>query len=353
MFTAAADVRTEVTDSALAELVSQLRRVRDEPVPAAELEAAKSYLVGSFPVGIETAAQVAVQVATTRVLGLPIEDLLQYNPRVAAVTAADVQRVARRYVHPDQATIVVVGDAAKILPGLERIAPVTLVDLEGKPLERSALEVRASTERFDYARVAPATLAYQVSFQGNAVGSQTVVLAKEGEGWTRSNDVQFGPLRQQSVTRFGAGFAPVSLTESVSGPATGTASVALTGGRFKGEAKLPPQMGGEKTFDVAAVPGSVLEGMDEVMLGVAELAAGKTITIPQFNTGTGSVAAVTFKVTGVETVTVPAGTFPAYRVEVTGKQQPLVMWLRQAAPHVPVKYEITGQPVVVQLQSIR
>jgi len=353
VFYAQADVRTEVTDSALAELMSQLRRLRDEPVPAAELEAAKSYLVGSFPVGIETPAQVAVQVATTRILGLPIEDLLQYNPRVAAVTAADVQRVARKYVQPDQATIVVVGDAGKVLTGLERIAPVTLVDLEGKPLERSALVVRASTERFDYAKVAPATLAYAVTFQGNAVGSQTVTLAKEGDGWTRSNDLMFGPLHQALVTKFGPGFTPVSHTETVSGPATGTASVTLTGGRFRGEAKLPPQMGGEKTFDVAAVPGAVLEGMDEVMLGVADLAEGKSIAIPQFNTGTGSVDAVTFRVTGVETVTVPAGTFPAFKVEVTGKQQPIVMWLRQAAPHIPVKYEITGQPVVIQLQSIQ
>jgi zinc protease len=353
VFFAQADVRTEVTDSALAELMSQLRKLRDQPVPAAELDAAKSYLVGSFPVGIETASQVAQQVAITRVLGLPIDDLLQYNTRVAAVTAADVQRVARRYVLPEQSTIVVVGDAAKILPGLERIAPVTMVDLEGKPMQRAALEVRASTERFDYAKVAPATLAYQVSFQGNAVGLQTVALAKDGEGWTRTNDVQFGPVRQALVTRFGPSFTPVSHTETVSGPAAGTASVTLTGGRFRGEAKLPPQMGGEKTYDVAAVPGTVLEGMDEVMLGVADLAAGKTIVIPQFNTGTGSVEAVTFKVTGVETVTVPAGTFPAYRVEVSGKQQPIVMWLRQDAPHVALKYEVTGQPVVIQLQSIR
>jgi zinc protease len=353
VFFAQADVRTEVTDSALAELVSQLRRLRDEPVPAAELEAAKSYLVGSFPVGIQTAEQVARQVADTRVLGLPIEDLLQYNPRVQAVTAADVQRVARRFVQPDQAVVVVVGDAPKVLAGLERIAPVTLVDLEGRPLERAALEVRASTERFDYAKVAPATLAYQVSFQGNAVGSQTVALARDGDGWTRTNDVQFGPVRQALVTKFGPGFTPVSLTETVSGAVTGTATVTLAGGRFRGEAKLPPQMGGEKTFDVAAVPGAVLEGMDEVMLGVADLAEGKTIAIPQFNTGTGSVDAVTFKVGGVETVTVPAGSFPAFRVEVAGKEQPMVVWLRQAAPHVALKYEITGQPVVIQLQSIR
>jgi len=353
IFLAQADVRTEVTDSALSELLVQLRRLRDQPVPAEELEAAKNYLVGSFPVNIQTPGQVASQVATTRILGLPIEDLLQYNQRISAVTAADVQRVARRVVTPDQGVMIVVGDATRVLGPLERIAPVTLVDVQGAPLERAALEVRASTERFDYARVAPSTLTYQVSFQGNPVGSQTVALVKDGAGWTRTSTGQLGPLKQTLVTKFGPGFAPVSHTETVEGPLTGNSSVALEGGRFRGEAKRPAQMGGDKTFDVEAPAGAVLEGMDEVMLAVAELAAGKTITIPQFNMGSGSVAPVTFRVGAVEQVTVPAGTFQAFKVEVAGRQQPMVVWLRQEAPHIPVKYELSGQPVVIQLQSVQ
>ena len=46
---ASAEVRTEVTDSALVEMMNQLRRIREEPVSTAELEAAKSYLTGSIP----------------------------------------------------------------------------------------------------------------------------------------------------------------------------------------------------------------------------------------------------------------------------------------------------------------
>jgi zinc protease len=72
-FSATTEVRTEVTDSAVAEIMSQLRRLRDEPPPAADVEAAKNFLAGSFPLRIEAAGQVASQVAQARLLGVPIE----------------------------------------------------------------------------------------------------------------------------------------------------------------------------------------------------------------------------------------------------------------------------------------
>ncbi|HEX5869880.1 MAG TPA: pitrilysin family protein, partial [Longimicrobium sp.] len=53
------DVRSEATDSAVAEMLTQVRRIATEPVTAQELEAAKGYLVGSFPIGIQTAGEVA------------------------------------------------------------------------------------------------------------------------------------------------------------------------------------------------------------------------------------------------------------------------------------------------------
>jgi zinc protease len=143
-FAASAEVRTEVTDSAVAEMMHQLRRLRDEPVPAEEFNAAVSFLAGSFPLRIETPGQVASQVAQARLLGLPVEDVTAFRERILAVTPADVQRVAREHVRPEQAAIVVVGDATRVLAGLEPIAPIVLYDVEGARIERSALEVRGS-----------------------------------------------------------------------------------------------------------------------------------------------------------------------------------------------------------------
>src|SRR5690606_26769269 len=124
VFDAEAGTRTEVTDSAVVEILAQMRRIREERVPEDELAATKSFLAGSFPLRIETAQQIATSIATTLLLGLPVENLTQYRERVLAVTAADVQRVAREYLRPEQAVVVVVGDAVELLPRLQTIAPV-------------------------------------------------------------------------------------------------------------------------------------------------------------------------------------------------------------------------------------
>jgi zinc protease len=139
-FSASTDVRSAVTDSALAELVVQMRRIRDEPVPQPELDRAKSFLVASFPGSVETPSQAAGQLATTRLLGLPAEHLTQYAQRVGAVTVADVQRVAREYLQPERAVLVVVGDATQVLEKIRPIAPVSVFDVEGRPLDPATLQ---------------------------------------------------------------------------------------------------------------------------------------------------------------------------------------------------------------------
>lgn len=139
-YLASTDVRVAVTDSALAELMVQLRRIRDEAVPQAELDRAKSYLTASFPGTVETPGQAAASLAATRLLGLPAEHLTSYPERIAAVTVADVQRVARQYLHPDRAVIVVVGDATQILERLRPLAPVSVFSVEGAPIDPATLQ---------------------------------------------------------------------------------------------------------------------------------------------------------------------------------------------------------------------
>ena len=347
------EVRSEVTDSAVAELLVQLRRIASEPVSAEEMEAAKGYLVGSFPIGVQTAEQVAGQVAIIRMLGLPVEDLLQRRERVAAVTVDDVRRVAARYLRPDSLTVVVVGDAARVMAGLERIAPVELLDLEGRPMDRAALEVRASGERFDIARLRPAVMEYTFESQGNPVGQSTSTLSRDGAGWKSELALEFGPVQQTITARWGAGWEPVDYAETYAGAFEGRAQVRVENGRITGSATMPAQAGGNKTFDAATVPGAAWSMMDEVMLSTADLAEGKTIVIPVFNTSTGAVSPVTFKVGAAESVTVPAGTFQAFRVESTGGSSPLTLWLRADAPHVLVRQELVGQPLVSELTSIQ
>jgi len=120
-FTALADVRTDVTDSSLVEFLKELRRIRDSAVGPVELERTKQYLALRVPGSFETTGQVAGQVGTLLTFGLPFTWFDDYVRRIMAVTAEDVRRVARQYVHPDSLTIVVVGDVQKIRPGIEHL----------------------------------------------------------------------------------------------------------------------------------------------------------------------------------------------------------------------------------------
>jgi zinc protease len=127
-FMASSAVVTAKTDSAVIEFFNELRRIRDEPVPADELERAKNFVALGLPQSFETTAQVASRLAELRLYGLPMDYYNSYVQRVMAVTSADVRRVANEYIRPDRSAIVVVGDRATIEAGL-RALPVGEVEL--------------------------------------------------------------------------------------------------------------------------------------------------------------------------------------------------------------------------------
>jgi zinc protease len=113
-FRATAEVRTAVTGASLHEFFYELNRIRDEAVSEEELQNAKSYLTGVFPIRIETQEGLIEQLVNIKMFNLPDDYLQTYRDRVMEVTAADIQRVARKYVTTDDAAIVIVGDAAEI-----------------------------------------------------------------------------------------------------------------------------------------------------------------------------------------------------------------------------------------------
>src|SRR5205823_4840755 len=90
--------RNEVTDSALTELLHQIDRIRTEAIPDSELTAAKGFLVGSFPLTIETPRQIAQVVSTARLLGLGTDYVQRYRERLAAVSPARARAAAQRTI---------------------------------------------------------------------------------------------------------------------------------------------------------------------------------------------------------------------------------------------------------------
>lgn len=104
--------KTASVGDAIARARSEVERIRDQPVSAAELEEAQRYLTGSFPLRLDSNGKIADFIAQTWFYGLGADYADVYIKRVNAVTIADVQRVAREYLHPEQLIQVVVTDAA-------------------------------------------------------------------------------------------------------------------------------------------------------------------------------------------------------------------------------------------------
>jgi zinc protease len=109
-FTARAAVNTEVTVPAVIDTLAELERMRDSRVEAAELAAARDFLVGVFPLRFETPGAVVGAVAGLSVHGLPIEELTDYRSHIEAVDIDAVEAAARAHLAVDRAAIVLVGD---------------------------------------------------------------------------------------------------------------------------------------------------------------------------------------------------------------------------------------------------
>lgn len=135
-WTASTDVRSEVTDPALTDLLDEIRQMREVPVPAKDLENAKRAIVGSFALLLESPNAILSNYIDRHFYGLPDDYWDTYASKIEAVTAADIQRVAQKYWSPERLQIVAVGDLEKVEPVLKKLGPVQVFDAEGKPISK-------------------------------------------------------------------------------------------------------------------------------------------------------------------------------------------------------------------------
>ena len=120
-FTATAAVQTEVTADSVRELLGQLDGIRTTPPAEDELKEVRDFLVGVFPLRFESTAGIAAAIEPLAVYDLPDEWWHAYRSHLEGVTPADVQRVATELVRPDEALVLVVGDASKVRSDLEAL----------------------------------------------------------------------------------------------------------------------------------------------------------------------------------------------------------------------------------------
>ncbi|MCX6295151.1 MAG: pitrilysin family protein [Bacteroidetes bacterium] len=113
-FSAYAKVRNAVTDSSLTEIMAELNRLRTEKVPQDELDGIKNYLTGNFAISLEDPATIARFAINIELYKLPKDYYANYLKNLAAVTSDDVYAMAQKYIRPDNATILVVGDKEEL-----------------------------------------------------------------------------------------------------------------------------------------------------------------------------------------------------------------------------------------------
>ena len=95
---------------ALALVIEEMERIRKEPVSERELEGATKYLVGSFPLRIDTQRKLVQFLSQVEYFGLGLDYPERYPSLIRSVTSEEVLRVARKYLMPAEAIEVIVAD---------------------------------------------------------------------------------------------------------------------------------------------------------------------------------------------------------------------------------------------------
>ena len=136
-FYISSEIRTNATDSAIAESVKEYKRIVEEPVPAVEARDQLNNVVASFPSSVQTVQGLMARLANVVTYGLPLDFYGTYRERLAAVTPADIARVGKSLLTPSAVTVVAVGDLKTIEAPIRAlgIGTVEVWNAEGQKLK--------------------------------------------------------------------------------------------------------------------------------------------------------------------------------------------------------------------------
>lgn len=140
-FSAGASVGNDVTDKAIQELLNEIQLMRNQPVTNEEFRLAKNVLAGEFARSLERPQTIANFALNIIRYGLPQDYYDTYLERLDKVTVQEVQNAARKYLRPDNARIVVVGNKREVAPKLAKFAHNKQVDfylIDGTKVEETS-----------------------------------------------------------------------------------------------------------------------------------------------------------------------------------------------------------------------
>jgi zinc protease len=127
VLTASAQTQNATADEVVQVVLEQFAALGAQPADAEGLQKRRLYIVGSVTRQLETSGGLNALVAAHIMQGLPPGEAMRYAERLAAVSPEAAAQVARRYVTPDQASVIVVGNAAEFLDDLRKVRPEVIV----------------------------------------------------------------------------------------------------------------------------------------------------------------------------------------------------------------------------------
>ncbi|NEN96567.1 MAG: insulinase family protein, partial [Moorea sp. SIO3I7] len=130
LFIAGGQTRSETTVPFIKSVLDEIQKLRTSPISSEELAKAKESVLNSFVFNFQKPEQTLSRLMRYEYYGYPEDFIFRYQKGVTATTIEDVQRVAEKYLKPDQIVTVVVGNASQIEPALTSLSQdVTVLDI--------------------------------------------------------------------------------------------------------------------------------------------------------------------------------------------------------------------------------
>ncbi|MDT8370012.1 MAG: insulinase family protein, partial [Longimicrobiales bacterium] len=341
--------RTGVAADALGEALRILEEVRARPMEAAELQRVVEQMTGTFTLQSETPAQLAERVASDLLVGRALRDVARLPERLRSLTPRQVQRAFAAAVDPTRVEIVVIGDAGALQPRLATFGPVRIETPDGHPLSIADLAPARRSTSLSAEGLPTGRWEYAITLRGEEVGALTRRITHEGDVMTARSELSFADRTTLQSVSFGVDrFDFRSSTFEVEQPGVRAAGEASRSGRrLTGLLDLGR---GPEPIDLSVPDDVLVADMVELAIWLADLEVGDEIRLPVANLATRSVSNARLRVTGRETITVQAGRFEVFRVEISGVDVQTV-WARVEAPHLPIRVAPAGAPILVELVS--
>jgi zinc protease len=140
---ASGGVQTDKTSESIVEFVDELKHlIGNKPISEAELTGAKERRVRGYAQQFESLGRIASQIADLWALGLPMTELQRELDETSRATLEAVGMATKRYVDPSRAVLLLVGDRAKIEPGIRSlgVGEIVVLDAEGRPIREARSE---------------------------------------------------------------------------------------------------------------------------------------------------------------------------------------------------------------------